>query len=563
MTRTQAAAIEFTGGINSIELQAGSVISGNVLAFSTADTLKLGGDTDSSFDVFSIGDAAQYRGFGTFEKTGNSTWTLTGTPKGVTAWTLSRGTLSVSDDANLGAVVGGLTFDGGTLQVTGTQYTSSARAMTLGEHGGGFDIVDVDNAFTVSQTLSGQGAVWKRGDGTLILSGDNSFSGGLAVEKGVVKATTATAFGSGVVNIASGAKTDMSDLDMTIGGLEGAGVIAMGHGDLTLESGFDSAFAGVIDGTGGLTKTGAGFQTLSGINTYTGLTTVVGGTLSQGAAGAFNTASSGYTVGPDGMLDLGGFSTSLAALSNGGNITFGGAGGTVLDVTGNYAGSGGLLVFNSVLGDDTSCTDKLVVSGDTSGTTRVSVNNLGGSGASTLSGIELIHVGGNSAGDFTQQGRIAAGANDYSLVRGTGADANNWYLTSSPNSPVKPVDPSPGVQALRPEAGAYIGNLAAANSMFTANLVDRPDETEYTDAVTGEHKVTSLWMRTGGGRNRSEDSSGQLKMKANRYSVLLGGELAGGSSRNGSTWRMGGWRDMAMITIRPLPISLGIGQRAR
>ncbi|VVP62013.1 Outer membrane protein IcsA autotransporter [Pseudomonas fluorescens] len=549
VTRIQAAAVQFTGGVNSIELQAGSVISGNVLAFSKADTFKLGGDTDSSFDVSSIGGAAQYRGFGKFEKTGDSTWTLSGTTGDVTAWTLSRGTLSVSDDANLGAVAGGLTLDGGTLQVTGTQYTSSARPITLGEHGGGFDIVDVNNAFTVAQTLSGQGALWKRGDGTLILSGDNRFSGGLTVEKGVVKATTATAFGSGVVNIASGAKADMSDLDMTIGGLEGAGVITMGQGDLTLDGGFDSTFAGVIDGTGGLTKTGTGTQTLSGINTYTGLTTVTGGTLSQGAAGAFNTTSSGYTVGTDGTLALGGFSTTVAALSNGGSVTFGGTGGTVLNVTGNYSGSGGLLVFNSVLGDDASNTDKLVVNGNTSGTTRVSVNNLGGSGASTLSGMELISVGGNSAGEFTQQGRIAAGAYDYSLMRGTGADANNWYLSSSLTPPAippvdppvtPPVDPAPGVQVLRPEAGAYIGNLAGANSMFTENLDDRLGETEYTDEVTGEHKVTSLWMRTGGGRNRSEDSSGQLKMKANRYSVLLGGDLAGGSSRNGSTWRLGG-----------------------
>lgn len=64
---------------------------------------------------------------------------------------------------------------------------------------------------------------------------------------------------------------------------------------------------------------------------------------------------------------------------------------------------------NTVLNGDDSVTDKLVVEGDTSGTTAVTVNNAGGTGAKTLNGIELIHVDGKSEGEFVQAGRIVAG----------------------------------------------------------------------------------------------------------------------------------------------------------
>ena len=42
-------------------------------------------------------------------------------------------------------------------------------------------------------------------------------------------------------------------------------------------------------------------------------------------------------------------------------------------------------------------------------------------------------------------------------------------------------------------------------------LHDRLGETQYTDMLTGEQKVTSLWMRNVGGHTRFNDGSGQLK----------------------------------------------------
>ncbi|WP_410315904.1 autotransporter outer membrane beta-barrel domain-containing protein [Klebsiella pneumoniae] len=54
-----------------------------------------------------------------------------------------------------------------------------------------------------------------------------------------------------------------------------------------------------------------------------------------------------------------------------------------------------------MLGDDNAVTDKLIINGNTSGISSVLVNNIGGNGAQTLNGIEIISVNGESDGVFT------------------------------------------------------------------------------------------------------------------------------------------------------------------
>ena len=66
--------------------------------------------------------------------------------------------VSVGADINLGVATGALTFNGGTLQITGTTYNSTARTINWGAAGGGFDIADAANTFTVNQALTGTAA---------------------------------------------------------------------------------------------------------------------------------------------------------------------------------------------------------------------------------------------------------------------------------------------------------------------------------------------------------------------------------------------------------------------
>lgn len=115
---TRANAVTFTGGTNVFEIQAGSTVTGNVVAFSTADTLRLGGATNASFDVSQIGSGSSpYQGFGIFAKSGTSTWTLTGTNTEVQPWSVNAGTLALNGTmANSTITVN----SGGTLSGTGT-----------------------------------------------------------------------------------------------------------------------------------------------------------------------------------------------------------------------------------------------------------------------------------------------------------------------------------------------------------------------------------------------------------------------------------------------------------
>ncbi|MDH1008466.1 autotransporter outer membrane beta-barrel domain-containing protein [Pseudomonas nicosulfuronedens] len=117
-----------------------------------------------------------------------------------------------------------------------------------------------------------------------------------------------------------------------------------------------------------------------------------------------------------------------------------------LTVDGDFTG-GGHLVMNTYLGNDTSETDKLAITGSTSGDTRVTVNNTDGPGAETLEGIQMITVGGTSAGEFKSD-RVTEGGYEYVLRRGgsfvgsTGSNSD-WYLTSYKPTEPEPEDPDP------------------------------------------------------------------------------------------------------------------------
>jgi uncharacterized protein with beta-barrel porin domain len=167
---TQANAITFTGGTNILQLQAGSTITGNVVAFSAADTFQLGGTTNSNFDVSTIGASSQYQGFGFFQKVGSSTWTLTGTNTAVLPWSISAGTLLVNGTmtnstmtVNNGGTLGGTgtvgnttVASGGTLLPgNGTPGSSLAIAGNLAFQSGALYLVHLAPASAASTTVSG------------------------------------------------------------------------------------------------------------------------------------------------------------------------------------------------------------------------------------------------------------------------------------------------------------------------------------------------------------------------------------------------------------------------
>lgn len=335
-------------------------------------------------------------------------------------------------------------------------------------------------------------------------------------------------------------------------------------GSLVLSSDNSWRLDNAVYGSGRVTKRGTGTIALGDNAAWTGQTDIEeGGLLLGNNASPASLASTQVNIAKPGMLA--GIGSIAGNINNAGMLqvgvhhgvnhrfTVGGdlinsgmlvtglkgnQAGNQLVVHGNYTGSNGHLSLNTALGDDHSVTDKLVVKGDTRGKTTVSVANAGGTGAQTLNGIEVIHVDGHSDGEFIQAGRIVAGAYDYSLGRGQGENSGNWYLTSGEiNS-----DPAPTPDRhddLRPEAGGYIANLAAANTLFVTRLHDRQGETHYIDALTSKDAITSLWLRNAGGHTRQQDSSGLLGMQANRYVTQLGGDILAWSSDSADRFRLG------------------------
>ncbi|WP_229016154.1 autotransporter outer membrane beta-barrel domain-containing protein, partial [Escherichia coli] len=135
--------------------------------------------------------------------------------------------------------------------------------------------------------------------------------------------------------------------------------------------------------------------------------------------------------------------SDITHLSNNGSVYLGQNAQNTLTINGDYTSKNGHIYFSGILGDDGSSVDKLIVKGNTDGKTFVTVKDIGGVGAQTLNGIEIIHVDGQSNGEFIQSNRIAAGAYDYTLGRGQGSNSGNWYLTSGKNTPDPEPTPTP------------------------------------------------------------------------------------------------------------------------
>ncbi|MBB1624698.1 autotransporter domain-containing protein [Achromobacter sp. UMC71] len=264
-------------------------------------------------------------------KTGAGTLVLNGANTYSGGTWIQGGTLSVSSDANLGAAGQAVTLDGGALRITGSSLQVLPRAIVLGAWGGGLDIADAANTFTVADALTGPGSLAKLGAGTLVLNGANNYTGGTSIAAGTLVAARDGALGSGPVNNAatlvfqndasaaalaisnsgtvdfSGSGGPAGDNRLSAGSIAGSGRYALGGNTLTVGANNAStevsgviADGGLAGGTGAaLVKQGAGTLVLSGVNTYTGATTVAGGTLQVTGSIA---ASSSLQVGPGATL---------------------------------------------------------------------------------------------------------------------------------------------------------------------------------------------------------------------------------------------------------------------
>ncbi|WP_218672418.1 autotransporter-associated beta strand repeat-containing protein, partial [Salmonella enterica] len=213
------------------------------------DSVTLDADTSAMPDYLTINAGANSAraAHGTFTVDAGSTFTVTSELDETTAtsnWNGSKltkqgdGTLILS---NTGNDYGDTEIDGGIL--------AAKDAASLGTG----DVTIAENATlalsqgTLDNNVTGGGQIVKSGSDELIVTGDNTYSGGTTITGGTLTADHADSLGSG-------------DID-------NSGVLKVGEGDLE----------NTLSGSGSLVKTGTGELTLSGGNDYSGGTTIIGG----------------------------------------------------------------------------------------------------------------------------------------------------------------------------------------------------------------------------------------------------------------------------------------------
>lgn len=174
----QANAVELYGSNNRFEIRAGSTTSGNVVAQAGGvnNVLALGGGTNGTVDIGNL--MATHTDFTTFEKSGASTWELSGI--GSQNWYIREGSLTGNSDS----MAGNLTFATG----------AGTRGVVFQGSG------------TYSGTISGDGSFTLAGwaNSPLTLTNMHSYTGATAVNAGALIVNGSIAASSGVT-VASGA----------------------------------------------------------------------------------------------------------------------------------------------------------------------------------------------------------------------------------------------------------------------------------------------------------------------------------------------------------------------
>ncbi|WP_290519311.1 autotransporter domain-containing protein [Alcanivorax sp.] len=323
----QSTAIHFAGGDNRLTLESGYSLGGNVLANGSNDVLALGGDVDGSFDTTAVGGT--FQGFEGFEKTGASTWTLTGFKS--QDWWVREGTLQGNADDLGGNILndahvlidgitpsgiyqgtisgsGSVTWDSNSSTVLSNKQTYTGLTHVLdGELRGVADTFAGDILIEAGAQINTSGGMAPvQYDG--VISGDGVYRINYA---DVVWTGDHTGF-TGRTGLSHGARLTLGTGGST-GTIVGDVFFAGTPGTLEINRGNDYLYDGVISGAGNLIKNGAGNYILSADHSMTGTATVnAGGMLVNGGMDGV-----AFTVNNGGLLGGGGSLGNTTVLSGG------------------------------------------------------------------------------------------------------------------------------------------------------------------------------------------------------------------------------------------------------
>lgn len=449
-----------------------------------------GGDNTLTFPTSGTGQVSGNVTFGVgTDRIDMQSGTITGTVDqggGTDFFTIGAGTVAgnvqqgagIDDFAMSGGQIGSLNQGDGldTFTMTGGRivdfFDDGDHAVMTGGRIGRVNMKLDDNYFNISSGTIDRNLVTGFGNDTIIVSG-GTIGGNISVSGGTDSVTVTGGTIGGDVLMSFGA----DNFVWNNGGIIYGAVDLGGDNDTAKLSNLTNANLGRTDTiSGGLGTDALTFDNvkLDGIARVQNWETIdatndteltLDGNLVLGDSG---TGAGALNVDASSTLFGGGFNASiqafaagqLASLTNAGRIdlTNGGTGATDrLTIAGNYVGLGGLLLIQTELGDDSSDSDMLVLSGGTaSGSTGITVVNFGGAGASTTQDgimvVQAINGATSGATTFALDAPVAAGAFEYYLFKGgvTAGTEENWYLRSTLNTPAPPAPAPPALEPTPP-----------------------------------------------------------------------------------------------------------------
>ena len=451
----------------------------NVASVGGAFNLTLGGVGSNTLGAISTGA-------GTLTKNGAGTWALTGANSSTGAITVNYGTLNATSASLNPTATSAITLAAGSIlqagydNAAGVGGITSSRPITLSAPAT-FDLNGYNS--TLSGIISSTGALIVNGNGSLTLSGVNTYSGATYL------------LGGTLIGATSNFNTN-SGITFNGGTLQANGAIAAtkaitvaSKGGVIDTNGFDSTNSGAITGVGSLTKSGVGKLTLSGASTgFSGGLVVNSGTLAAGViTSAFGVGNVTFGASNTPTLDLNAFDETTGLLSGAGSngvVTNNGGTNKTLTLFGS-----GTATFAGVIKDG--------LSSKTVGLTKAGTGTQILTGASTYTGATIIN-GGTLQLDFTALGTptnmlaatspLTLGGGNLSLKgSATGSTAQTFgnFATTANTGSIITIIPNGGTSTTLTLGNAW--TRGAGSSL----LID------YSSPTTGTAQVVTAGVTTG------------------------------------------------------------------
>lgn len=323
----------------------------------------------------------------------------------------------------------------------------------------------------IDATLTGDARLVKSDGGTLVLGGQNGYTGGTLVQGGILEVSADAALGA-----AGGA------LDFEFGGLRTTASLSSTRavdintlGAFLPQSGTTLSLSGAISGSGTLIKGGAGALQLTGISSLSGPTRIANGLLvvDGGIAGSAVNVDAGATLAGTGTVG----STTLhpgAVIAPGHSI------GT-LSVSGNYLQQGRSRYQVEV--DPNSSSDRIQVSGTATleDDAQLSVSRTAEAPYRLGTRYTVLSADGGVSGTYVLGGDV--GLSPFLSLTDTYDPTNAYLEVVRTDVPIEPMCP--------PNAGAAAGAIksqAPGSSLQTAllNQASVDDACELAGEVAGE-----------------------------------------------------------------------------